>query len=98
MTEAELKVLKDKLVKAEELQTKITTTQERIKKINAEISTQQDGSGELNIRLHLFPVVPYKKVYDTDEVTNKEIINLGEFMIDALQKRIDKWKAELEKI
>ena len=98
MTEAELKVLKDKLAKADELQTKITTTQEKIKKINAEISTQQDGSGELNIRLHFFHVVPYEKVYDTDEVTNKEIINLGEFMIDALQKRIDKWKAELEKI
>ena len=98
MTEAELKVLKDKLVKADELQTKITTTQERIKKINFEISTQQDGSGELNIRLHTFPVVPYEKVYGTDEVTNKESINLGEIMIDALQKRIDKWKAELEKI
>ena len=98
MTEAEVKILEEKLKKASLLQKGIDKARERIKKINAEISTQQDGSGELNIRIKGFPIVPFEKVYGTDEATDEEIIALGEFMINALQKRIDKWKAELEEL
>lgn len=98
MTEAEIEYLKKKVEKAGDLRDKIKATEEKIKKINFEISTQQDGSGELNIRIKDFPVIPFERVYGTDDATNEEIIALGEFMINALQKRIDKWKAELDEL
>ena len=96
MTKEEIKPLRDKVFKADELQNKIESTQEKIRKINFEISTQQDGSGELNIRIKDFPVIPFERVYG--DATDEEVIALGEFMIDALQKRINKWKAELEEL
>ena len=109
MTEAEIEYLKKKVKKAGDLRDKIKVTEEKIKKINFEISTQQDGSGELNARFLAKTVIPFNDVFPksqwTEEfyagdmnATDEEIIALGEFMINALQKRINKWKAELEEL
>ena len=95
----EIASLRDRLVKAEKLQAVIKDAERKIKTVRLDTKRLQDGS--IDFREVPDPIDWCLRFFAEmfgKEVTNQKIIELGEYFIHILQKRIDEAKAELERI
>ena len=97
MTKEELEIIEKKVERAKELKKIIKFTQEKIDIIRYEIGTL------VNTEEFLAKIKSYERVLYYEEVlgafpSDEEIREFGEYVIEFLQKKIDKAKVEFENL